>query len=1039
MAVTYGFYNALNHDRLYDAIQMSSIFDGIIRDGIFSTIGDTMIVTAPEDGMYVNVGSGRAWFNHTWTLNDTAYPIEAEQAEVVLDRIDAVILEVNSSAEVRANSIKFLKGTPSSNPVKPTLTHNAEVNQYALAYVRIRAGQTTIFQSDIENAVGTDETPFITGVLQQVSIETLLKQWEAEFNTYFTNFQNTSTTEFNNWLATKVSEYTAWFAQMQTDMDSNFNEFDAWFQRMKDQLSSDAAGHLQAQIDALSEAAKKGSVVTVTTTDPTLFGKNVTISKTGFDPVTSSFNSAGVAYFETVPMVGDVSIEATNGTLTAHGSLNIPYFGRYSTTLELWEAILDISTTIESLYNRQITVTKNSSTVGTTTFDSTGHATFSVHSVGTYKVSATDSLSTTYEVDVEVTEETTYTVELGSEIDGATVKATDNITIWLKCANIEDPSVTTLADVLANRSLFETLIANSNACNYMARSTTWAGGLVPKMTSNTTPSGEAISSGVYDNHYDNYKAFNGTLIGEYDAWVSKKGQTNNCWIGYDFGFDVVVRKFTITNRNFITNPIPHIKSAILQGFDGNNWNDIQTYTGGFPTTSNGSASFIVDSSNAGSYSKYRLYITSSEGFDYVQVGLLQFYSDIIDITSSQDAMSLIGKYDYCSNALLSNTTWAEAIGNSEYFEEVLVSLIPTMTSDTAPSGVVSAYSNYNTTSLPYKAVDGVATASEFDAWIGNQNSVGEKWWQYEFDSPKIINRMYISGRKYTNDKNGQINSFVLKGSNDGTNWTDLTGTIDRSSVGRGDRTYHNINNTVAYKYYRVGDIPDSIPGIGELQFYGRASVQTNIIHSAANDTIYMKKNGSPVVLTTTDSNGVGTLDFTQFDDGVTYTLYSSVAKDPNNLSNDYSKNIRITKSKYGCTTEAYLMPDAVKTLYWYGYKGYKYNVNNITFNTNTFKLDYRSASAQSWLMPVSKFNISNYSKGHIITDIYDGSWIYVGLYGSPKYYPDKIVVNQCRGNKHSEGDLSSYSGEYYFGVSGSNGLSQYVSTEYLDVAALWLE
>ena len=252
MAVTYGFYNALNHDRLYDAIQMSSIFDGIIRDGIFSTIGDTMIVTAPEDGLYVNVGSGRAWFNHTWTLNDTEYPIEAEEAEVVLDRIDAVILEVNSSTAVRANSIKFLKGTPSSNPVKPTLIHNAEVNQYALAYVSIRAGQTTIFQSDIENAVGTDETPFITGALQQVSIETLLKQWEAEFNTYFTNFKNTSTTEFNNWFAAKISEYTAWFAQMQTDMDSNFNEFDAWFQRMKDQLDKDQAGHLQLQIDALN-------------------------------------------------------------------------------------------------------------------------------------------------------------------------------------------------------------------------------------------------------------------------------------------------------------------------------------------------------------------------------------------------------------------------------------------------------------------------------------------------------------------------------------------------------------------------------------------------------------------------------------------------------------------------------------------------------------------------------------------------------------------------------------------------------------------
>ena len=950
MAVTYGFYNALNHDRLYDAIQMSSIFDGIIRDGIFSTIGDTMIVTAPEDGMYVNVGSGRAWFNHTWTLNDTAYPIEAEQAEVVLDRIDAVILEVNSSAEVRANSIKFLKGTPSSNPVKPTLTHNAEVNQYALAYVRIRAGQTTIFQSDIENAVGTDETPFITGVLQQVSIETLLKQWEAEFNTYFTNFQNTSTTEFNNWLATKVSEYTAWFAQMQTDMDSNFNEFDAWFQRMKDQLSEDAAGHLQAEIDALTEAAKKGSVVTVTTTDPTLFGKNVTISKTGFDPVTSSFNSAGVAYFETVPMVGDVTIEATNGTLTANGSLNIPYFGRYSTTLEFWEAILNISTDIESLYNRQITIKKNSSTVGTTTFDSTGHATFSVHSVGTYNVSATDSLSKTYEVDVEVTEETTYTVEFIDTINGSTVEPTDDITTWLKCANIEDPSITTLADVLANRSRFETLIANSNACNYMARSTTWAlaEGLVPTMTSDTTPSGECSASSVFKS-YNAYLAFDGNITDI--GWVAT-GNTD-CWIQYKFENPIKVNHVSLVPRNSSGNS--GIKNFKIQGSnDGNIFEDI--YTGKCNGTVGSYQTFTFN--NNDDYLYYRIHIVDIySGATYCGIEALQFYSDA-DITTSQDAMSLIGKYDYCSNALLSNATWAEEIGNSEYFEEVSVPLIPAMTSNTTPSGVVSAYSNYNETSLPYKAVDGVATASEFDAWVGNPNTVGEKWWQYEFDSPKIVNRMYISGRKYTVEGNGQIASFVLKGSNDGTNWTDLTGTIDRSSVGKGIRTYHTINNTIAYKYYRVGNITDVIPGIGELQFYGRASAQSNIIHSAANDTIYMMKDGSPLVLTTTNSDGVGTLDFTQFDDGVTYKLYSSVAKDPNNLSNDYSKDIRITKNKYGSTTEAYLMPDGA--IYWYGNicnwltggivkSGHNsdHTMNDIIFNTSSFTLS-ANGGKQDW-------------------------------------------------------------------------------------------
>lgn len=893
MAVTYGFYNALNHDRLYDAIQMSSIFDGIIRDGIFSTIGDTMIVTAPEDGMYVNVGSGRAWFNHTWTLNDTAYPIEAEEAEVVLDRIDAVILEVNSSAEVRANSIKFLKGTPSSNPVKPTLTHNAEVNQYALAYVRIRAGQTTIFQSDIENAVGTDETPFITGVLQQVSIETLLKQWEAEFNTYFTNFQNTSTTEFNNWLATKVSEYTAWFAQMQTDMDSNFNEFDSWFQRMKDQLSEDAAGHLQAQIDALAEAAKKGSVVTVTTTDPTLFGKNVTISKTGFDPVTSSFNSAGVAYFETVPMVGDVSIEATNGTLTAHGSLNIPYFGRYSTTLEFWEAILNISTDIESLYNRQITVTKNSSTVGTTTFDSTGHATFSVHSVGTYHVSATDSLSKTYEADVDVTEETTYTVEFIDAIDGATVEPTDDITTWLKCANIEDSSITTLADVLANRSLFETLIANSNACNYMARSTTWS------------------------------------------------------------------------------------------------------------------------ASDAG-------------------------------IVNSQDAMSLIGKYDYCSNALLSNATWAEAIGNSEYSEEVLNVSVPKMTSNTAPSGEVSASSVYPGRQA-YYAFNGSTPNYGTETTFWYTENAGEQWIQYDFE---ILVRI----KKYTFNANtgGENQTVQLVGSKDGVAWFDLENekhTVNNGSLSGGNYAFNiGIENEARYIRIKATHASKGV-GIGAIQFYGRASSQTNIINSAANDTIYMNKDGSPVVLTTTDSNGVGTLDFTQFDDGVTYTLYSSVAKDPNNLSNDYSKNIRITKNKYGCTTEAYLMPDPVKTLYWYGYmddsmieactvdNGWPYGVG-ATFNTNDIRLYTSSSSQIAGIGAKGSINISDYTK---LTVINNGITINGGTYGACGCDSTKVTnienigTYTTAGLNKKEFDISNQTGNKYLTIANN------ANTRDLKILAIILE
>lgn len=227
MAITYGFYNALNNDRLYDAIQMSSIFDGIILDGVFSTIGDSFIVTAPGEDMFVNVGSGRAWFNHTWTLNDTEYPIEVPESELVLSRIDALVLEVDSSVEVRANTIKFVKGTPSSNPVKPTLTHTVEVNQYALAYITVGPGVQVITQDKVENVVGTDETPFITGLLQQLSISEILIQWAAEWDTYFADFKEDA----------------------KGDMAAEFAEINDWFQHMKGQLSEDAAIHLQNELD----------------------------------------------------------------------------------------------------------------------------------------------------------------------------------------------------------------------------------------------------------------------------------------------------------------------------------------------------------------------------------------------------------------------------------------------------------------------------------------------------------------------------------------------------------------------------------------------------------------------------------------------------------------------------------------------------------------------------------------------------------------------------------------------------------------------
>lgn len=173
LSITCGFFNSLNGDRKYDAEQLSSIFDGIIGDGVFASIGTAFSVSA-AGGLTVNVGDGKAWFNHTWTLNDSIFQITMSEAEMLRDRIDAIVIEINNSDTVRTNTIKPVKGTPSSSPIKPKMVKENGVHQHPLCYIFRKAGSTEIKQSDITSVVGSDETPFVTGILQTITLNDII-------------------------------------------------------------------------------------------------------------------------------------------------------------------------------------------------------------------------------------------------------------------------------------------------------------------------------------------------------------------------------------------------------------------------------------------------------------------------------------------------------------------------------------------------------------------------------------------------------------------------------------------------------------------------------------------------------------------------------------------------------------------------------------------------------------------------------------------------------------------------------------------------
>lgn len=312
MSVSSGFFNSLNGDRKYNAAQMSAIFDGLIIDGVFASIGTAFAVKA-AGGLTVNVGVGKAWFDHTWTVNDSILPMTAPEAEVLLDRIDAVVLEVNGMESVRENTIKFVKGNPSSAPSRPTLTNEGNVHQYPLCYIYRKYGTAVINQADITPMVGTESTPFVTGILQTISLDELLGKWQDELD----RFTDARSQEVDDWIAQEESDFTTWFDKMKADLQqeqtvldqwiaSEQADFLSWYNQMKDQLSGDVAGNLQLEIDkeevkrillvgfddGTKEFSDDGTVITSTASD----GR--TLTKTfsdGFLTMTNVLKSAAGA------------------------------------------------------------------------------------------------------------------------------------------------------------------------------------------------------------------------------------------------------------------------------------------------------------------------------------------------------------------------------------------------------------------------------------------------------------------------------------------------------------------------------------------------------------------------------------------------------------------------------------------------------------------------------------------------------------------------------------------------------------------------
>ena len=223
MAVTYGFFNSVNGDRTYDADDISNYFLKLISNGVFATPSNAMQVQEGT-GMNINVSAGWGFINCKWINNDSPYALTLDASDVVLNRIDRVVLHLDPTTPSRSISIEIKKGAPASSPVAPALTRNeGGVWELSLAQIAVNAGVTSITQADI-----TDERPdddlcgWVTGLIDQIDSTNLFAQFTSAFNQWFATVKETLST------TTLVRQYTSTYvttAPSETIIPINISQY----------------------------------------------------------------------------------------------------------------------------------------------------------------------------------------------------------------------------------------------------------------------------------------------------------------------------------------------------------------------------------------------------------------------------------------------------------------------------------------------------------------------------------------------------------------------------------------------------------------------------------------------------------------------------------------------------------------------------------------------------------------------------------------------------------------------------------------------
>jgi len=215
------------YDRASDSQELRAYFNLMFSNGVFPNPSTGLQVVAYTEAMSVAVLPGSVIIQGAFGLEENERVIVFEAAGTTYDRIDAVVARLNTNHDYRKIDLYVIKGVEATTPVAPELTREGGVYELRLANVFIAKNTSTIPAERItDTRLIAEDCGIAMCNPKQVDTTAIFNQYQAA-------------------LAAFIAESEDWEETQQ----QVFNE---WFEHIKDQLSEDAAGNLQNQIDKIN-------------------------------------------------------------------------------------------------------------------------------------------------------------------------------------------------------------------------------------------------------------------------------------------------------------------------------------------------------------------------------------------------------------------------------------------------------------------------------------------------------------------------------------------------------------------------------------------------------------------------------------------------------------------------------------------------------------------------------------------------------------------------------------------------------------------